>query len=195
MDLGMGLGFTVRRGASVLTVVSDTFTRADSAATLGSAETGQAWTANAGTWGISSNKGYVATAGGANDIATVNAGVADCSVQVTITAGAITGQGVILRLTDVNNYVYCFASDSTHLVIGTDVASSFNTLANQAYSWSSGDTLKVVLSGQSVSAYVNGALITSTTTSVNQSATKHGLLSTAAAAATSRWDNFLVTVP
>ena len=46
-------------GQSPNRVASDTFTRANSAVTLGSTEVGAlAWTANVGTWGISSNQAY-----------------------------------------------------------------------------------------------------------------------------------------
>lgn len=57
-------------------IVRDRFNRADSAVALGSAETGQAWTANTGTWGISSNRAYSAS-DAEGDLATLDSGLVD----------------------------------------------------------------------------------------------------------------------
>lgn len=177
------------------TIVSDQFNRSNSTTAIGTADTGQTWTNTAGTWGINGNAAYVATPSGANDLATVDSGKSDGSVQAVITAGTMTGQGLIIRLTDANNYIYIFASDTSTLIIGTDVAGSFNTIATGARAWVSGDVLKVRFSGQLITASVNGNVIASVSSAVNTTATKHGLLSTASAVATSRWDNVKVTVP
>src|SRR5436853_7315699 len=76
-----------RSGGGVQTIVSDTFTRADNAASLGVADTGQAWTSLGGTWGISGNQAYCPTAA-LNPLAVVDSGKADCSVQATLTVVA-----------------------------------------------------------------------------------------------------------
>jgi hypothetical protein len=63
-------------------VVRDRFGRADSALTLGSAETGQAWTAQQGTWGISSNQAYVAALGaGLPQVATIDSGLTEYTLR------------------------------------------------------------------------------------------------------------------
>lgn len=55
----VGIVASGRRAASGPTVVvSDSFTRANSAVSMGTADTGQTWLANDGTWGITSNRAY-----------------------------------------------------------------------------------------------------------------------------------------
>jgi hypothetical protein len=94
-------------GASDSAIVRDTFTRADSAITLGSAETGQAWSALAGTWGISSNKAYLVTDTG-QAVAVLDAGVADYTYTIDLTTSPTASRvdcGIVFRATDNNNYL------------------------------------------------------------------------------------------
>ena len=80
-------------------IVSDTFTRAASASTMGSTDTGQTWTPNqSSVWGITAGgKAYRATPGaGILDRVTVDAGASDVEVDVTIESYA-WGAGLIVR--------------------------------------------------------------------------------------------------
>lgn len=85
----------------------DTFNRADSASTLGSADTGQAWTAVSGTWGISSNKGYlVTTTPEASRVATIDPGLTNFVLSCDVTLGATrVNTGILLKYIDASNHV------------------------------------------------------------------------------------------
>lgn len=62
------------------TVISDNFERADSTTTLGTAGTGQIWTAPKGTWGIQTGKAYAVTAT-EDDTALIEAAITDMTVE------------------------------------------------------------------------------------------------------------------
>lgn len=189
--LGLGLGLTTRRGG-VRTLVSDTFTRADNASSLGTADTGQAWTAHAGVWGISSNQAYTAT-GASNALATLDAGVSECSASVTITTPGAGWGGVVLRGSDASNYLTAFWSNGSQLFFRKIVAGVATDLVTQATrALQAGDVLTVRASGTSLQAIVNGAVILSATDSFNQTATRCGLYTFSSDTA-ARFDTFTVT--
>lgn len=132
----------------------DSFDRANSAVSLGDADSGQTWTAHAGTWGISGNAAYQpsATAGGR---ATVESGVADGTVEVTVaTAGG--SSGVVLRLSDASNYVRAFFSSTDSIFLQKVVAGSATTIASGAVTHANGDVLRAVMSGSNYTIYQNG---------------------------------------
>lgn len=165
--------------------ITDSFNRADSTSTMGSTDTGQTWTYQSGTWGITSNTAYPVTASG-QLTAVVESSVSDCTVQVThSTAGS--SPGLCWRATDDNNY---------WLVAGLTaykrVAGGFTSMGSTG-GIADGDVLSVVLSGASHVIKKNGStVLTISSDSFNQTATKHGLR---AQVNNSRFDNFSVTVP
>lgn len=178
-------------GGASFTTITDSFNRANSALTLGSTDTGQAWTADLGTWGIDTNRAYVASSGGQN-IVTVESGVADCTITATFVL-VPDGQRIVFRAVDASNYLFLNVEGTgTVLHLYSYIAASFGHIASASYSWSAGDVVSVVLSGQNIIANVNGAEIISTTSALLQTATKHGL---GADNTTARWDAFSITVP
>lgn len=174
---------------SATTVVSDTFTRADSAVTLGSAEVGGAWTALDGTWGISSNQAYTPTPGTVG-VALVTTTVSDCTVTVT-TATVVADNGIIVRLTDVSNFVRAIFEGGTWF-IQKNVAASFTTIASVAGANSNGDIIALKASGNNYTLTLNGSVILTGSDAFNATAVKHGLTSINS---TGRFDNFRITVP
>lgn len=172
------------------TVVSDSFNRADSSTSLGSADTGQAWTALVGTWGITSNQAYNPVGGGDNQCtAVVDAGVSDCTVQVTKPNSH--DAGFVFRVVDANNYLMFTEAG----VLYKRVGGGFTSIATCAVG-SDGDVLAAVLSGTSVIVKRNGTQIVSVTESTHQSATKHGLRNYFPSfGASELFDDFTVTVP
>jgi hypothetical protein len=171
---------------SSATLASDTFTRADSTTTLGTAETGGPWSARVGTWGIASNKAYLVS--GSTGIATVPM-LADGTTQVTIST--IAGRaGMVFRVQDANNYwvitdSFGFATYNVNKV----VAGSATFMGNLGLAGADGDVLKVICSGSSISIYYNGVLKLSLTDTTFQHALGVGLYS-GAAAGIARWDSF-----
>lgn len=141
--------------------VSDSFDRADSASTLGSADVGGAWTAWAGTWGISSNKGYLVTT--TDDArAYLDGLVPDGTLTVDITQSATRCfAGVSLRGVDANNELLVrYKSTTNDLLLSKRVSSVVSTLTNVNPAWPAGTTktLKVVCKGTLIQVYLGGVL-------------------------------------
>ena len=84
---------------SILSKITDTFNRSDGS--IGSADTGQAWSATRGTWTISTNKATSSDAGSTYPLASINLGLQDVAVSADITNG---GPGVAFWVTDNNNW-------------------------------------------------------------------------------------------
>src|SRR5690606_6906950 len=82
--------------------VVDTFARPDSATSLGTADTGQTWTAHAGTWGISGGQAY--HAGNGLGLASLDAGFPFGTYEVTVTDASAGGWAIAFRVEDDRNY-------------------------------------------------------------------------------------------
>lgn len=88
--------------------ILDSFNRANSAVSLGNADTGETWIAQSGTWGIAANKAYLAANAAANDTAVLDTGTGDGDLVVDVTLSATNNRadvGLIIRDADVNNYL------------------------------------------------------------------------------------------
>jgi hypothetical protein len=81
---------------------TDTFDRADSAVSLGSASTGQRWKAVTGTWGIADGAATVTTPGAFVSLATIAVGATDGRYQVTAEVMA-PGFGLAFRCRSLEN--------------------------------------------------------------------------------------------
>lgn len=197
---------TVRR-----ILLRDTFTRADSALSLGNAETGQAWTAVSGTWGVSSGQLYCPS-DTSSHLVTVNPGadagnaIAEITVSGTIAVPGTDARyfALAFRVTDASNLlrVYLLAGSISLQKI---VAGSGTVLASVAASTTDGtqNQIRVRYVARTIQVFLNGALmivyqldetefaafpITATTVGLRLS--KSGIPATAALA-----DNLLVTTP
>jgi len=100
-----------------ITLANDTFTGVNGTRlNVHTPESGGAWNEISGTWTIQSNKATVALAAGAN-IVLQDVGVLDyeCSVDITQPnpLGAAIFVGIVVRYTDINNYVYFREADDT----------------------------------------------------------------------------------
>ena len=151
--------------------VFDSFTRANSASTLGTpTEKGSAWTARVGTWGITSNKGYTVSATN-NAIATTALTTPATQLSGTIVTAAINTQshGIIYRYVDVNNYGYVSFFTGAWS-INTGVAGVFNTRGSGTIGNGIGTTgaqnfnTIIKISGANlITLYVNGIFMASYT--------------------------------
>lgn len=185
-------------GALTGTIVSDAFTRADSTSTMGNADTGQSWANTGATYGISSNKGYLVSVPGTLTAAYVNSAVSDCTVSVSVAMGAgATSVALVFRGDGTNSNWWAFGANSgSACVLYNKVGGSFNTLATgtTVLALNTTYTLSVVLSGTSIVCKVGGSTEPncSITNSTFQTNTRHGF---AQSVVTTRFDDFLVTVP
>lgn len=141
---------------------SDTFDRVDSAITLGTSSGGLVWTAQRGTWGISTNKGYLVTTTD-DACAVLDPGVADGVLTCDVTLDPVQAfPGICFRNTDVNNSLYVRLKGTTNeLIFAYMLAGVQTTIHSYGYTWILGATysFKIVLAGTSVSFYINGTLL------------------------------------
>lgn len=146
--------------------VVDTFSRGgDSATTLGTAPTGQAWTNDVGIWRHLSNFAEVITLGaGSIAIASLDAGYADSKTSMRILTPASVGAalGLIFRMIDASNFIWADI-DSTGIslvkkVAGVDIV----MVAKVARTIAAGDTITVYAYGTSITVQHNGVTVIST---------------------------------
>lgn len=91
------------------TLLSDTYSRADSAVSLGSTENGVPYVAQSGTWGVSSSQAYSPTASGVVTVAAdarKNDVRLTCSIKLSSTANRAVA-GVVVRDQDDANHLSC----------------------------------------------------------------------------------------
>lgn len=100
-------------GTPPATLPSDNFNRAD-AATLGTSSSGDTWDEHGTVWSIASNRARPPS-GGSYVFATLDAGVADVTVEATVIPGGTPDIGLCARVVDSNNLVFFdFSWNSDH---------------------------------------------------------------------------------
>ena len=134
--------------------VVDTFNRADTTAGLGTADTGQAWTAPMGNvMGIASNKAYLPVA--ANSRSIIAVGSANYHAEITITTLG-TGGYFMFRYVDATNW-WRFGHSSNQMVLQKCVAGSITTFNQAPYLFAYvNDRWGVRCDGSRVTIYRNG---------------------------------------
>ncbi|MDC0711453.1 hypothetical protein POL68_23480 [Stigmatella sp. ncwal1] len=158
----------------------DSFTRANSATTLGSLETGgQSWsyTPSTATWGVTSGKAYLATDDGTwNDHYATVQGSANGRVLVTLsTLGQYSG--LTFRFTDRNNCWKLATDTSAGKYFLTKFVGGTQTFPLQiAQAPAAGDVLEVRTSGTRIDVYINGVLKGGVNDASHQTAARAGLL-------------------
>jgi len=171
--------------------VRDTFTRANSTASPGSAETGQVWQVGSGTWGIDTNMAYLSSLVNINyDRMLVDSGIANAIITVKIAVHVITNiSRVWIRAVDASNFlVVNAASDYKLYRVLNNVTTQIGSYAGTP---ASGNVVKITAKGSAVKVYVNGIERISVIETANQNATMHGLSANNIA---TRFDNFKVEV-
>lgn len=162
--------------------VLDSFNRANSTTSLGSADTGQTWINSVvlgNPIGINNNAAYSASA--VDCAAVVDCVSSDGSLSIVVGTFA-DNMGITFRYSDNSNYVYAVVSNSVSkfyitgrlsgTVFGGSTASGYYI---SGVTLSARDTLKITMSGTSITAYVNG--VSKGTLTITQNATnkKHGI--------------------
>lgn len=176
--------------------VADDFDRPDTAASLGTADTGQPWEALAGTWGIVGQQAYVATPnaeGGRRSLAVVELGSGNGSVSATASTMA-NGWGIVFRYRGPFDYWMLqasteFATYNLVKVVGGELVPvtqggiglapiADGTRVGVEFQ---GTTISIVLDDQVVKIFEDPEL---------QNGTKVGMIVPASGASTARWDDF-----
>jgi hypothetical protein len=165
-------GITQQQGAGGATV-TDSFDRAN-ASTLGTADSGQAWTTNAGVFSIASNQASSSSSGG-SFTATLDAGIADIDMRIDVVIGASNSNpGVVFRSVDISNFWH-FTVAAGSWFLYKRVANSYTSMGSGSGPGSGTHTVRVVAVGSNIEVYINGFSKITTTDASHSTATKHGL--------------------
>ncbi len=182
------LGFARRGGARVTAL--DTFNRADNASSLGNADSGQAWTANTGTWGISSNTAYSSTVGVAVALLSVNAmnGTLVCTA-----ARPASNTGLYFRSNSGGTAGYRIRADGTNVYLEATY-NAFTVLAQAAYAYGTGArTFTVRGIGTAITVSIDGVVQLSYTEATPQTGTYCGIYKNSAQTTGQYYENFSFT--
>jgi hypothetical protein len=158
--------------------IADNFNRADNATSLGSTSTGDLEWSDFGNnyFGISSNKGYFSNAAFGGLAAVIDSGTSDGTLKVSIDFGP-NEEGIAFRATDASNYLVAKCSTGLNqcAIMKRDNGADSHVVAWTNATFGVAANMIVAMSGSSISLYVDGTLVISTTITFNQTATKHGL--------------------
>lgn len=164
---------TLRPDLSAATVVSDGFDRADSSSSLGTAETGQAWTNHHGQAHLQA--GRAATSSGYT-LSSLESGVAEASVAATVTAPGSEFWLVFRLSSDADYWRFGRSSNGAYQLQqirgnGLGAPALDRRASPQA---EAGDRLECRLTDQVISCSVDGEVVVRTADAFNRSATRHG---------------------
>jgi hypothetical protein len=178
------------------TIIADSFDRADNAASLGTADGGQVWSALVGTWGISANRAVKVSAG-THTYAVLESGLSNVSIQSRLGPTDLLQTdtaGLMFRVQSAGNGLGCrLVLADQAIVLFKLVGGVFSQLASAAYSPSTATmVLRVACEGGTIRCYINDTLwINQAGVTDFQTATQHGLY--AFGAVTTTWDDFSIT--
>lgn len=155
-------GFALNLGA-----IQDTFGRADSAVSMGTPDTGAAWSALAGTWGLSLAQAYLVTgaATSSNFVQSVSKYLSDGVIQADITLSAVRANaGLAFHIIDVSNNLRVMLSKTAStdtITLQKRVAGTPTNLAQvtgAGLALGATYTLKVEFFGGQINVYVGGTI-------------------------------------
>lgn len=189
-------------------IVSDSFNRADNPTSLGTADTGQAWTSVSGVWGIDSGDGVRFSSGtGTSGHAIIEGTLTDVIVKATLvnpsSVASFAGlTGILVRYFDSTHYFTLsyekFPGPTYELRLHRTYGGTA-TVFSETKTLSDGDTISVACCGSLFQVYVNDVLQGSYNDGFNPQlyGTQYGLDSydgtVPVGSTVSKFDNFLVT--
>lgn len=171
-------------------VIGDSFSRANSTTSLGTATSGQTWTAWAGTMGILNGQGYVPTATNCKTV--IDSGLSDLKVSVEMIVPD-TEFWLIFRGQDTSNYWrfgFTGASYILQKVVTGSLTTPTLTLNLNGQGIRANDRIGVICSGSSIVCTVNGLPVIEATDTTFQTNTFAGVQ---ASTTPTRFDNFMVS--
>lgn len=173
---------------------SDNFNRTDTpSGPLGTPSDGGSDWVQSGTthWGIETNIGRSFTAA-TPKWAYLECGSADGDWQATLqSAGGTSDNGLLLRFSDSSNYFRLYTISNFCHLDKIVAGSATNVASNDTFTFSAGDVVKVTMSGNNFTVFVNGVSKISTSSTFNNTATKHGLYNSSSGAV--KWDDVSFT--
>lgn len=180
----------------------DTFPRGNTTLTLGTAESGQAWDAQIGQWGVNNGYGYLPAGASAANLAIIASTLSDGILEVTLhVVGPDTGIGFRAAADGGNiwaGWAWMAHPASNQYTLYKRAAGNYTLVDVLNVTPTAGDLLRVTLAGSSVTGeVVRGGIsqgTVSTTDAFQQGATWHGLTA-AGPAASARWAAFRLRGP
>lgn len=169
-------------GTAVNLILADTFTRADSTTTMGSADTGQAYTqyGTDGVWGIASGAEYKVSGGRSFSAAECS----NANIKMTATLSQVPTDtnndagGLACRVSAVTDGVWVGVT-TTHYRFCRIKAGVVTQLNQYATTPTIGDVVEIRTSGTVVEVWINGTKrMEHLTLTDNSTATKHGFYGT-----------------
>lgn len=191
------LGVALVTGAGASIKLRDETTRADSSSTVGTADTGQSWSALTSTFGISSNKIYRVGTASTDSILSVDVGEAWSTYQVTVLS-TTEFPGVAFDITDSNNFFVVLVNNASgSLEFFKRVSGTYTSLTTSAtglFSSGASIVIKVVRTGANKTIYLNGTSVITSTDTSHSATQKVGMrFQTGAGTNNARWSDITVT--
>jgi hypothetical protein len=150
---------------------ADDFNRTNSSSSLGTSSSGQTWTTQSGTMGITSNTAYAPSGG--SSWATLDA---TSETNVVVTMPTVGNAGIIFRYKDNNNYWYYRRHTDGNARLGKVVAGVDTAMtADTPTAVAAGNTLKVQVLGWQIRAFVGTTKTHDDTDSDHYQETKVGI--------------------
>jgi hypothetical protein len=165
-------------------IVQDSFTRANTTNGLGTANTGQAWQAIAGTFGISNNQAYT-SANTYNSRAVIQSGVNNGKVSYNITNYVGGEPCLYFRWLNASNHFSVYVNNYTLNGASSDIAAVYDVPTTN------GQKLEVEFNGTSIIVRINDVQRLTVTDTNHQANTMHGF-GNIGGDINNRYDNFLV---
>lgn len=156
--------------------VYDDFQRADSSTTLGSAIIGGVWEPAVGTWGVTSG-GARSVSGVDDDIALINAGVANVAVNTICKKGSSNFDvGLVVRATDKDNLYLARYPENGSTILYKKVAGVYTSIGTATGpALYSGDNVTLKANGSTLTLARNGTTVLTVTDTTHPTATKIGM--------------------
>ena len=151
-------------------------------------DTFAAWAGDTSRFDIQSNKLATKTAG--NYTAVLEFNESDCYVGAIYTRGGSANSGLVCRWSDASNYILVY-HEGTNLRVGKVEAGTLTVVATTVFVWGTEATKRLIveLHGEEIRVSVDQTLLLNTTSTFNQTATKHGI-GGRSTHADDRWENF-----
>lgn len=171
-------------------VAADLFARADSALTLGAADSGQPWNANSGVLGIAGRQAYCATVGTTDQtFAWLETGFTNSSVRATIAALPSVAAYLVTRFVPPNTFLVLTITPTAYQLQRAS-GGTLTPIVGLAPAPAGGDRLRVQCVDRAVRVFVNDVQQAAINSSTALGGTKAAL---GANDTTARWAAFSVT--
>lgn len=135
---------------------------------------GGAWTVDTGTATVENNAAQLAA--GTPDIATIDSGLADHTMQCIVNHGNRNRMGWIIRFASTSSFVFFEASGDANAEAQLRYYDgAYNTVASATFTWANPQTVRITAAGTTIDCCVDDVLIVSGTVTEASAATAVGL--------------------